>query len=557
MKRQTQQRKAWRLQMVVICMGILLGALFLRLVYLGVWRRHFLLDQSNARTLRQVSVMAHRGMITDRAGEPLAVSTPVDSLWVNPKMLQLTNVQLTQLAALLQLPVADIKNRIDNAGKREFVYLKRGMSPNKAAAIKALKIPGVFFQREFRRFYPEGEVDAQLLGFTNVDDKGQEGLELAYNHWLQGLSGRKEVMKDRLGHTISEVAVLRHPKDGNDLALSLDQRIQYQAYIALKQAVTQNNAASGSVVVLDVKSGEVLAMANVPSFNPNMRKGHDASYRNRAMTDVYEPGSTIKPFNLSLALASGKYTPQSIIDTRPGWMNIDGHIIQDTEQNGVINLTQLLQKSSNVGAAKVMLSLDPQDYWNLLNVVGFGHSTGTGFPGESAGSLPYHRTWRRTAIATLAFGYGLAVTPLQLAQAYAVLACDGIKRDISLLKVNQPPQDKRVLDAKVVRQVVKMMETVVQAGGTGVKAQVAGYRIAGKTGTAYLMGPKGYDKHRFVASFVGFAPVSDPRLVVAVVIKDLRTNYYGGSVAAPVFAKVMGSALRFMNIQPDGLSVNQ
>lgn len=549
----TRQQTLGRLWVVLAAMLILMFALLARLFYLGVLQRHFLLSQSAARSLRQVPISAHRGMITDRLGEPLAISTPVDSLWINPQIFQATPRQLQQLADLLQLPVMDIQAKIKSSGKREFLYLKRGMSPNRAQSIAALHLPGVFFQREFRRFYPEGEVDAQLLGFTNIDDQGQEGLELAYNQWLRGVSGRKEVLKDRLGHTISNITVLRQPKDGDDLALSIDQRIQYQAYFALKQAVEQSGASSGSVVVLDTRTGEVLAMANAPSFNPNMRKGHDASYRNRAITDVYEPGSTIKPFNLTLALTSGKYTPQSMIDTRPGWMNVDGHIIRDTESNGVINLTQLLQKSSNVGAAKVMLSLDPQNYWNILNAVGFGHSTGTAFPGEATGSLPFHRVWRRTAIATLAFGYGIAITPLQLAQAYAVLANDGLKRQLSLLRINQPPLAKRVLNADAVKQVVQMMETVVAPGGTGVRARVAGYRVAGKTGTAYMMGPGGYDKHRFVASFVGFAPVSNPRLVVAVVMKGLTKHYYGGEVPAPVFAKVMGGALRFLNIQPDAI----
>ncbi len=550
---QDPSQSSWRLWLIVVCLVAMVCGLLWRLVDLNIIQRPFLLKQSNARSLRREKIPAYRGMLTDRFGDPLAISTPVDSIWVNPKLFHADNKTQAALASILQISSTDITKKIKKGSAREFIYLKRRVPPNITDRIQALKIPGVFFQREYRRYYPEGQTDAHIIGLTNIDDKGQEGLELAYNSWLSGQAGLKEVVKDRLGHTVADVAVLKKPKQGRDLVLSIDQRIQYEAYRDLQSGVSEYHAKSGSVVVLDVKTGEILAMANVPSYNPNNRpKVHDGRYRNRAVTDVFEPGSTIKAFNIALALESGEYTPDTLIDTRPGWMVLDGYTIKDTSDHGIISLTQLLQKSSNIGAAKVMLNLTAQKYWNLLNRVGFGQRSRSGFPGEASGSLIYRQKWPPIAVASLAFGYGLSVTPLQLAHAYAVLAADGVKYPVTFIKrTAEPIEGTRVIDAGVAKTLMNMLESVVEKGGTGTRAQIPGYRIAGKTGTAYIAKNGSYDRKHYVASFVGIAPVSNPRLVVAVVIKNPQGSHYGGVVAAPVFAKVMARALRLMNIPPD------
>lgn len=549
---------AWRYWLVIAVLCLAVSGLIYRMIDLTILNRAFLRGQGDARTLRVVDVPAYRGMITDRYGNPLAISTPVDALWVNPQEFDASLPEAKQLAQLLNLPWQEIKTRIAKNQDKEFLYLKRSLPPANGEKIKALKVPGVYFQREYRRFYPEGEVTAHLLGFTNIDDKGQEGLELAYNQWLGGIPGRKRVVKDRLGHIVAEVSTLRQPKPGQNLALSIDRRIQYLAYRELQAGVEKYNARSGSAVVLDVQTGEVLAMVNQPSFNPNNRTGErDGRYRNRAITDVFEPGSTIKTFSMVSALASGQYQVNSTVNTSPGWMIIDGKRVRDEHLDGVIDMTTILKRSSNVGIAKVILSLPPDSLWNTLHAVGFGQPAYSGFPGEANGLLVKQHPWRAFSLATLSFGYGMSATTLQLAQAYNVLANKGIKKPVSLLKLDRPPAGEQVIPAKVAQEVLLMLESVMSRGGTAPLARVQGYRVTGKTGTARLLGPGGYIADRHDGTFIGIAPASNPRLLVAVYLHDLQgkqsLQYFAGYTAGPIFSKIMGGALRLLNIRPDDI----
>ena len=541
---------------IIVFLSLLALLLLLRLIDLSIWQRTFLLEQSKARILRTVEIPAYRGMILDRTGQPLSISAPVDSVWIDPQEFLTTKAELNHLSRLLHISRKRIIAKKSKYKNREFMYLKRNIPPEITKNIKALKIRGLYFQHEYKRYYPHGEVNAHVIGFTNIDDQGQEGLELAYNSWLKGSKGFKQILKDRLGHVIANVANLKQPKPGHDVQLSIDQRLQYYAYYHLKKTVKQYSAQSGSIVILDVRTGEILAMVNQPSYNPNNRSSHEVeSFRNRAVTDTFEPGSTIKPFNLAYAIESGQYTPYTKINTNPGWMMVDGHEIRDEGLNyGKITLTQLLQKSSNVGAAKVMLSLSPRKYWTLLHNVGFGELTTSGFPGESPGRLIARQTWKPIQTATLAFGYGLSVTPLQLASAYMIFATHGIKRPITFLKTKDGQMtigQQRVISKKTAHQILMMMEKVVQKHGTGRRARIPGYRIAGKTGTAYLAGAHGYSGYHYMASFVGIAPVSNPRLVMAVVLRDPKGKHFGGVVAAPLFAEVMKECLRLLDIPPD------
>lgn len=548
--------RVWRIYLLWFLLCVALAGLLWRLIDLNILDRSFLLRQSKARILRVVSIPAYRGMITDRLGTPFAISTPVDSVWINPQVFQANSAQIKQLATILNLPVNFIQQRAQKIDDHQFVYLKRGNPPEIGKAISALSIPGVFLQREYRRYYPDGEVDAHVVGITNVDDRGQEGLELAYNRWLAGVPGKKEVLIDRLGHVIADVALLTKPVQGHDLVLSIDHRVQYLAYRGLKETVAKYHAEAGSVVVVDVKTGEILAMVNQPSYNPNNRRdSHDSRVRNRAVTDMFEPGSVIKSFTVAFALESGKYTPDTTIDTNPGWMRVGGYPIHDDLNYGVVTLTQLLQKSSNIAAAKILLSSPPQQYWNLLHHVGFGERTQSGFPGEVAGLLIPQSTWLPSVVATLAYGYGVSVTTLQLAQAYMILADGGVAKPVTLIKVDAPPKTTRVMPQAIADTVVHMLEAVVQ-DGTGKLAQVPYYRIAGKTGTAYIATAKGYDKNKHMSSFLGMAPASNPRLVVAVVIRDPQGRHFGAEVAAPLFGEVMEGSLRLLDIPPDNLPVN-
>ncbi len=547
----------WRFYSSVFLILLLVCALSARVVELSIFKRNFLQHEGDNRSLRILTVPAFRGVITDRHGYPLAISTTVYSIWVNPKEFLYTRNNLNTLAALLGLSPNQIQAQTQKKTK-EFVYLKRGVDPVRAAKIKNLAIPGLYQQEEYKRYYPEGEVAAQLVGFTNVDDKGQEGLELAYNKWLSGTPGKKRVEQDRRGRVISDMQVVEQNHSGNDLMLSMDRRIQYLAYRELLEGLKKNVAVSGSVVVLDVKTGEVLAMVNLPSFNPNNKTKQESElFRNRAVTDIFEPGSTIKAFSIASALDSGLFKPDTMIDTSPGWMRVDHHVVRDEHNNGPITVSQILQVSSNVGTTKMVLALPPSQLWSLLHRIGFGEMTDSGFPGEQSGSLVNRAKWGSFTLATLAFGYGISVTPLQLAQAYSTLAHNGIKIPISLLKINKTPVGEQVIDKKVANQMMSLLETVITTkGATGELARIPGYRVAGKTGTAVMAGLHGYQKHHYTSSFVGIAPASDPQLVVAVIIHDPQgKNYYASIVSAPVFKKIMEGSLRILNVPLDDPNV--
>jgi cell division protein FtsI (penicillin-binding protein 3) len=560
MKKQTSFI-AIRFWLILSGLLILIGIITVRMVYLTIFDRSFLQHQGNMRTLRTINIPAYRGMITDRNGVPLAISTPVNSVWVNPKDFSASPKNTQQLSHLLNIPLSHIKHIIRQNKHREFVYLKRGVNPQVAQAVAELALSGVYLEREYKRYYPQSEVASQVVGFTNIDDQGQEGLELAYNSWLTGTSGKEQVLKDLYGHVVAVLNDTQSAKPGHDLILSLDNRIQYVAYRYLKNAVIKYHAKSGSVVVLNPKTGEILAMANMPSFNPNQRPSHDyGQFRNRAVTDMFEPGSTMKAFSIASALDSGKYTDKTIIDTNPGRLKIGKNLIHDDEwvNHGKITVDQVLQKSSNIGVAKMTMSLPPEHFLDLLRRVGFGERTSSNFPGESPGALAYHDTWQPFVLATLAFGYGISVTPLQLAQAYGIIANNGLQCPITFLKRDTPPQCTRAMDAKVANSMLKMLELVVQTAGTGFRAKINGYYVAGKTGTANIAKAHGYSKHHHIASFVGIAPASNPQLVVAVVVRDPRNTqdkYYGGTIAAPAFAKIMGRSLRILNIAPDAISL--
>jgi len=548
--------RAWRFWFVAGMLAVGGLALVARAVYLQVIDQEFLEKQGDARILRTAKLSANRGMILDRNGEVLAVSTPVDTVWADPRKLAQVPHEFPRLAKALDRDPEWLARRVTSSLNREFVYLVRHMRPQDAARVKALGIPGVDTLREYRRYYPAGEVTGHLLGFTNVDDVGQEGLELAFDQWLGGEPGEKRVMRDSLGRTIEDIERIRAPRPGQDLVTSIDLRVQYLAYRELKAAVQANHARSGSVVVLDVQTGEVLAMVNQPAFNPNDREQYAASrYRNRATNDFFEPGSSIKPFVYAAAFESGRYHPDTLIETGPGLLRVGTKTVKDKHNLGTIDVTTALAKSSNVAVAKVALSLRPQDMRGTLDRLGFGSVTGSGFPGESAGILTSAEHWRPIYQATISYGYGLSVTPLQLTQAYAALASGGVRRPVSLRKVDAPPAGERVLDGDVARELVAMMEEVVGEAGTARRAGVIGYRVAGKTGTAWKASDTGgYTTNKYMAVFGGVVPASNPRLAAVVVIDEPSGGaYYGGEVAAPVFSTVMSGALRLLAIPPDDL----
>ncbi|MBV6418540.1 MAG: Peptidoglycan D,D-transpeptidase FtsI [Steroidobacteraceae bacterium] len=547
--------RSFRLRLWTVFGVLALAAcgLLWRAVDLQLMDHGFLAGQGDARFSRVATIAAHRGTVTDRYGEPLAVSTPVDSVWVNPKELAPATEQLPRLAKALQLDRNDLARRVTSNLDREFLYLRRHMQPADAAKIMALGVPGVYLVREYRRYYPSGEVVGHLLGFTNVDDAGQEGIELAFDHWLAGEDGAKRVIQDRYGRVVQDVESIRPVRPGRDLVLSIDLRIQYLAYRELKAAIREQRAKSGSVIVLDVDTGEVLAMVNQPAYNPNDRDQINArTYRNRAATDILEPGSSIKPFVVAAALASGKYNERSIVDTSPGFIRVGVKPIEDKHNLGRINLATILAKSSNVGMTRVALSLDPEQLWTTLTKLGFGQVTTSGYPGESAGLLPHWSHWRPIGIATLSYGYGLSVTPLQLAHAYATIGGGGLSRPVSFLRVDAAPVGDRVLDERVSRSLVHMLESVVTPEGTGLRAAIPGYRVAGKTGTAWKSNAGGYSTDRYMAVFGGVAPATNPRLAAVVIIDEPGAGrYYGGDVAAPVFSRVVGGALRLLAVAPD------
>lgn len=541
-----------RHRLVGLLMLGLFGSMAARAVYLNVVDRDFLRKQGDARMLRLEAIAAHRGILRDRNGLPMAVSTPVVSIWVNPKEANSAKLDTAQLAAALDLNPEWLRNRLKKNAQREFLYVKRHLSPDAASLLMAREFPGVYGMTEYRRFYPEGEVTSHILGFTNLDDQGQEGLELELEEKLRGVPGVKRVLRDLKGSKIKDVALVRPARPGQDVYLSFDARTQYLAYRELAQAVEQNGARAATAVALDVDTGEVLAMVNQPAFNPNNRSNlRPDEMRNRAVTDMFEPGSTMKPFTVAAGLESGKYTTRSQFNTAPGTLQVYDKLIRDHENYGVIDIGTIITKSSNVGAAQIALSLPRETLPTFYSRIGFGKSTGSGFPGESAGRLQPQERWRPVEIATMSYGYGMTVTALQLARAYAMLAAGGIERPVSFLKVNGPVKGERVLAEDVAHKLIPMMESVVTTDGTAIKAAVPGYRVAGKTGTAHKAQNGGYAADQYMSTFAGMAPASNPKVVLVVVMDSPNGQYYGGLVSAPVFSRIMAETLRLMNVEPD------
>lgn len=533
-----------------------------RLFYLTVVDKDFLQNQGEIRAVRTEAIPATRGMILDRRGEPLAVSTPTWTIVANPKALwklprdPSLNIgpeqEIKRLAEVMGVGRAWLQERFEANKTRSFMYLRRQIPPHEADAIMAAHVVGVSKTKEYKRFYPAGEVASHVVGFTNIDDKGQEGIELAYDKALEGQPGRRSYVKDLTGNIIRGVGIEETEHPGENIELSIDLRLQYLAYRELKAAVTEHRATSASAVILDVKTGEILAMVNQPSYNPNDRsKLEYEELRNRAVIDLFEPGSTMKPFTISAALMSGQYTTETMINTSPGYLRFGRFTIRDAANYGEIDFEKLLIKSSNVGASKIALSLPQDAIWNMDYELGIGSPVGIGFPGEASGVLPSHPKWHPSEIATLSYGYGLSVSTLQLAQAYMTLANGGYRVPVTIFKQDVPADGKQVIPPKVAHDVVKMMESVVQRG-SGKAAQIPGYRVAGKTGTVHKVGSKGYEYDQYIALFAGVAPASNPRLAMVVMINDPKgREYYGGEVAAPVFSRVMEGALTTLNIYPD------
>ncbi len=540
--------------LIIGCVASVVVVMLWRAVDLQIVRKDFLRDHGDARSVRVVEIPAHRGMIVDRTGEPLAISTPVQSIWTKPVELLHSGADFKALAELLGMQQSRLRAMLQDRIGREFVYLKRHAEPELEKSIMALELPGVYREAEYRRYYPTAEVTGHVIGFTNVDDNGQEGLELSYDDWLQGKPGKKRVLKDRLGRVVENIESIKAPSPGRKLELSIDLRIQYLAYRALKLAVAKHKARSGSIILMDANTSEILALVNQPSYNPNNRSGLKSDhFRNRSVTDVFEPGSTMKPITIAAALESGMYQVTTPIDTTPGFYKVGEHTIRDIRNYGLIDVATVIRNSSNVGASKIALSLEPARLWNFFSAIGFGQPTGSGFPGEAGGKLDGYNNWSDVETATMSFGYGLSVTPLQLAQAYSVLAADGVMRPATILKTAQPAEGIQVMSAKTAKQVRGMMEKVV-TDGTGKLAAVAGYRVAGKTGTVHKSTRGGYAEDRYLSLFAGMVPASNPRLVMIVMINEPRgEQYFGGQVAAPAFASVVEGALRIMNIAPDNL----
>ena len=549
----------WRFRLILALLALMVGAIVWRIVDLQVFDHDFLQGQGDARSVRHIAIPAHRGLITDRNGEPLAVSTPVMTLWANGKELQAARARWPALAAALGQEPGAFSKSLEKNGGREFFYLVRGLTPEQGQVVLDLKLPGVYSTEEFRRFYPAGEVTAHVVGFTDIDDRGREGMELALDEWLAGVPGKRQVLKDRRGRLIKDVQVTQNAKAGKALALSIDLRLQYLAHRELRNALTEFGAKAGSLVITDVKTGEVLAMVNQPTYNPNNRRNlQPAMMRNRAMIDVFEPGSTVKPFSISAALQSGRWKPTDKVDVYPGTLRIGKYTIRDVSKNeGVLDLTGILIKSSNVGVSKIAFDIGAESIYGVMQQVGLGQDTGLGFPGERIGSLPNHRVWPKAETATLAYGYGLSVTAVQLAHAYAVLANNGRSVPLTLTRADDRVADGvQVIPEAVATTVQGMLQQVVEAPGGVFRAKVPAYHVAGKSGTARkaTVGSKGYTANAYRSLFAGFAPVSNPRIAMVVVIDEPSTGaYYGGLISAPVFGKVMAGALRLMNIAPDNL----
>ncbi len=541
------------LMSLLLALTVLIG----RAVYLQVLDRQFLQKQGDMRHVDVLPLPSHRGRIIDRNGELLAISTPVKSLWVNPREFREADVaahQVQVMADLIELPVAEIYRRTGMDDNRVFSYLKRRMNPELVDQVMALNIPGVYAEREYRRYYPGGEVAAHLIGFTNIDDSGQEGMELAYNDWLSGSEGARRILRDGKRRIIEDIENIKPPLPGKDITLSIDQRLQYLAYRELKRAVIQHQAKSGSLALLDTHTGEVLALVNQPSYNPNgSGKPKGSATRNRALTDIYEPGSTVKPFVVACALELGLFRPDTVIDTTPGRMSVGRNTVRDVHNYGVLDVAHILQKSSNVGVTKIALNVPARKLWAFFNNLGFGQSLDTGFPGEARGRLPDYRGWDAFEQATLSFGYGMSTSTLQLARGYLALANDGIMPMVGVLKRDGSTETHQIMSAGAARSVRTMLEQVVTREGTALKASIPGFRVAGKTGTVKKSSPAGgYTESLYLSVFAGMAPASNPRLVMVVMIDEPSAGeYYGGAVAAPVFSSVMEGALRQLNVAPD------
>ena len=554
---QTLTIARWRVWLVALAVLVLGSALLWRLASLQVLPDtaqgyEFLQGQGQARTLRTESISAYRGVITDRNGEPLAVSTPVETLWADPTLLLQSPERWNELARALELSEAELEARLSRYSGKEFMYLRRHLPPQAAEAVLALEIPGVYSQREYRRYYPAGEVAAHLVGFTDIDDRGQEGMELAYDAWLSGESGAKQVLKDLRGRTVKELQLVKSARPGRNLALSIDLRLQYLAHRELKAAVLKNNAKGGSLVIMDVQTGEVLAMTNQPAYNPNDRSGlRSEALRNRALTDLFEPGSTMKPLAVMAALETGRFSPSSLINTAPGYVQVGRKTLLDPVNYGTLDLSGVIAKSSQVGMTKLALELEPSTVRNMYQRLGLGQGVGTGFPGESVGTLPTYERWRPIQRATYAFGYGLNLTAMQLVNAYSTVASGGGKRTPSLLRVDDVVEGERVVDEELARQVTAMLRRAVSTEGTARRAEIPAYPVAGKTGTVHKVGEGGYVENRYIASFVGMAPADNPRIVAAVIIDEPSDErYFGGQVAAPVFSRVAEGALRLLQVPP-------
>jgi len=542
---------AWRSRLMALlilsCFSVLIGRSF----YLQVLNNEFLQEKGDSRYRRDLEISASRGRIADRNGDVLAVSTPMKSIWAIPADARLTPEQAKELAGVLEMDVKELSRKL--ASDKPFVYLQRQLPPQIGERVAAMKLPGIGQDKEYRRFYPSGEMTAHMVGFTGVDDKGLEGVELAYQSQLLGHAGSRSVIKDRRGQIVEDVGSIKLPQDGKDIRLALDSKIQYLAYSHLKQAVTDFKAKAGGAVVIDARTGEILALANWPTYNPNNRETlSGAQLRNRAVTDTFEPGSTLKPFTVAQALESGKVNFNTVINCAPGRMTIGTATISDAHPHGDLTVAQVIQKSSNVGAAKIAATLAPEQMWDMFEAVGFGQISHLGFPGEVSGRLRPWKTWRPIEQATMAYGHGISVSLMQLARAYTVFAREGDMIPLTLTKLDAAPLiAKPVFSQQTVREMRAMLEMAVQEGGTAPKAQIPGYRVAGKTGTAYKLEGGQYVK-KYVASFVGFAPATDPRLIVAIMIDEPGSGqHYGGDVAGPVFASVMSGALRTLGIAPD------
>ncbi len=555
-----------RTGLVLSLMGVAATGMVARAAYLQLINKDFLQSQGDERFLRVVEVPAHRGMIVDRNGEPLAVSSPVDSIWAEPKDFLEQRARWPELAAALGMTTADLEKKLapdierrqTERKVRGFVYLRRHLVPSVAEQILQLGIPGVYSQREYRRYYPDAEVTSHLLGFTDINDLGQEGLERVFDSQLRGVPGQKRVIKDRLGRIVEDVESIRSPQPGQKLTLSIDRRLQYHAYRALKAAFVQHNAKGGAAVIVDVKTGEILALVNQPAGNPNNRDQLDSELlRNRAVVDAYEPGSTMKPFAVAMALESGKWKPTSMVDAR-GPFRVGRNTVRDVHNYGIIDVTRVISKSSNIGTSKLALSLPAERLWKFYKDLGFGALTGLGLVGEQPGVLRHFKKWGgEIGHANHSFGYGLSVNMLQLAQAYMVLAADGVRRPLTLRKREEPldpAQEQRVMSTRTASQVRAMLEQAVTREGTGAKANVPGYRVAGKTGTSHKAIGGRYARDRYFSLFAGMVPASDPRLVMVVIIDEPKGGvYYGGAVAAPVFGATMGGVLRILNVTPDDM----